>query len=224
MAIAREPKPPLPPAAPGTPVGDLLRYTRLLYDRGLICATGGNTSVRIDDTVWVTRTGAVLGELVAEELVPVALDGTVLGDGVPSKELGMHLALYGSRPQVRAVMHAHPLRCIAYSALHEPGNDGMVPYTAAFYMRAGRVPMVPYCASGSHELHRRVAALTPRFHAILLKNHGVIVGAPDPRTALGLVEEIEQNAHLGLILGEAGARLTPEQCAAIDASLGRSWG
>ena len=100
----------------------------------------------------------------------------------------------------------------------------MVPYTAAFYMRAGRVPMVRYCPSGSRELHDLVAALAPRFHAILLKNHGVIVGATDPRAALGIVEEMEQNAQLGLILGDEGTRLTRDQCAAIDQSMGRSWG
>lgn len=224
MTITNEPSPPSLHAVPGTPMGDLLRYTRLLYDRGLICATGGNTSVRIGDTVWVTRTGAVLGEIQVEDMVPVALDGTVLGEGRPSKELGMHLAIYGSRREVMAVMHVHPLQVIAYSACHQPSEDAMVPYTAAFYMRAGRVPMVPYCPSGSHELHELVAALAPRHHAILLKNHGVIVGAPDSRAALGIVEEMEQNAQLGLILGDEGTHLTPDQCAAIDRSLGRSWG
>jgi len=224
MTTTNEPQTPSPASAEGTPVGDLLHYTRILYDRGLICATGGNTSVRVGDTVWVTKTGAVLGELEVEDLVPVGLDGAVLGEGRPSKELGMHLALYGARPGVRAVMHVHPLRCIAYSALHEPGEDSMPPFTAAFYMRAGRVPMVPYFPSGSHALHEAVAALASRFHAILLKNHGVIVGAIDPASALGIVEEMEQNAHLGLILGEAGSRLTPEQCAGIDQTMGRAWG
>jgi len=219
----RDPKHPPPPADPGTPLGDLLRYSRLLYDQGLICATGGNTSVRLGDTVWVTETGAVLGDLEAENLVPVGLDGTVLGEGRPSKELGMHLALYVARPEVSAVMHAHPLRCIAYSARRQAGEDAMVPYTAAFYLRAGQVPMVPYFPSGSDELHEAVAELAPRFHAILLKSHGVIVGAPAPRTALGIVEEMEQNAHLGLILGSEGSHLTPTQCAAIDKSLGRAW-
>lgn len=214
---------PSAPASEGEVLRDLLRYSRSLYARGLICATGGNTSVLLGDTVWVTRTGAVLGELQIEDLVPVGLDGTLLGEGRPSKELGMHLALYGARPEVRAVMHVHPLQCIAYSALHAPGEDSMVPYTAAFYMRAGRVPMVPYCPSGSQELHDAVASLAARYHTILLKNHGVIVGAPDLPTALGIVEEMEQNAHLGLILGDEGASLDSDQCAAIDQTLGRSW-
>lgn len=201
----------------------LLRYSRLLYDRGLICATGGNTSVLIDDTVWITRTGAVLGELMEDDLVPVRLDGAVLADKRPSKELGMHLALYHARPVVRAVIHVHPLQCIAYSARQQPSDDSMTPYTAAFYMRAGRVPMVGYYPSGSHELHDAVAALAARHHAILLQNHGIIVGAADMCAALGIVEEMEQNAQLGLILGKEANYLTAAQCAAIDANMGRSW-
>lgn len=211
-------------AVPGeASLQELLRYSRLLYDRGLICATGGNTSMRIGDIVWITRTGAVLGELEAEDLVPVALDGTVLADERPSKELGMHLALYNARPGVRAVIHVHPLQCIAYSARQEPSEDSMVPYTAAFYMRAGRVPMVGYYPSGSPALHEAVEALAARYHAILLQNHGIIVGAADMRAALGIVEEMEQNAELGLILGREANYLTAAQCAAIDASMGRSW-
>jgi len=202
---------------------DLIRYSRLLYARGLICATGGNTSVRRGDTVWITRTGAVLGELEEDDLVPVGLDGTAPDDVRPSKELRMHLALYNNRPEVLAVIHAHPLRCIAYSALQEPSSDGMVPYTAAFYMRAGRVPMLPYYPSGSGDLHAAVGAVAPFHHAILLKSHGVIVGAPNVQSAMGIVEEMEQNAHLGLILGSGGSRLTADQCAAIDAGLGRTW-
>jgi len=202
---------------------DLIRYSRLLYARGLICATGGNSSIRLGDTVWITRTGAILGELEENDLVPVGLDGTFSAEARPSKELGMHLALYNSRPEVLAVIHVHPLRCIAYSTLREPSPEGMVPYTAAFYMRAGRVPLLPYFPSGSDELHEAVAAVAPRHHAILLKNHGIVVGAPDVRSAVGIVEEMEQNAHLGLILGTHGGRLTADQCAAIDGSLGRSW-
>lgn len=201
----------------------LLKYSRLLYERGLICATGGNTSVRVDDTVWITRTGAILGELEQADLVPVALDGTVVGEGRPSKELGMHLALYRSRPEVRAVIHVHPLQCIAYSARQQPGPDSMIPYTAAFYMRAGRVPMVGYYPSGSSELHQEVAALAPHHHAILLQNHGIIVGAADTASALGIVEEMEQNAQLGLILDQDANYLTTEQCADIDRKLGRVW-
>ena len=99
----------------------------------------------------------------------------------------------------------------------------MLPYTAAFYMRAGRVPMVGYYPSGSLELHTAITTLAPRYHAILLKNHGIIVGAADVSAGVGIVEEMEQDAQLGLILGAEATSLTTAQCAAIDRSLNRSW-
>jgi ribulose-5-phosphate 4-epimerase/fuculose-1-phosphate aldolase len=223
MAGKTEPRHPSSVPTDDAAIEHLLHYSRLLYTRGLICATGGNTSIRVGDTVWITRTGAVLGELREDDLVPVGLDGIVPRDRHPSKELGMHLAMYRGRPEAKAVVHVHPTQCIAYSARQDPSEDSMVPYTAAFYMRAGRVPMIGYRPSGSRDLHAAVAALAPRYHAILLQNHGIIVGAPDTGAALGIVEEMEQNAQLGLILGRDGSYLTTDQCAAIDRSLGRSW-
>ena len=98
----------------------------------------------------------------------------------------------------------------------------MVPYTAAFYMRAGRVPMVGYYPSGSPELHTAIDAIAPHYHAILLKNHGIIVGAENVRAGMGIVEEMEQNAALGLMLGPEASYLTAEQCAVIDRNLGRT--
>ena len=222
MAPTINPPDPSPVASDQALLGDLLRYSRLLYTRGLICATGGNTSVRVGETIWITRTGAVLGELEREDLVPVGLDGAPLADGSPSKELGMHLALYNNRPEVTAVIHVHPLQCIAYSALQEPSEDSMVPYTAAFYMRAGRVPMVGYYPSGSPELHTAIDVIAPHYHAILLKNHGIIVGAENVLAGMGIVEEMEQNAALGLMLGPEASYLTTEQCAVIDRNLGRT--
>jgi ribulose-5-phosphate 4-epimerase/fuculose-1-phosphate aldolase len=204
-------------------IKELIKYSRSLYDRRLVHASGGNTSVRVGDHIWITQTGAVLGELSEADLSKVTLEGKVLEGGSPSKELGMHLAMYQARPEANTVIHVHPTFAIAISTMiNEETLDAIPAYTAAFYLRAGRVPMIDYYPSGSEELHHAVAKLAPVYHAILLRQHGVIVAAKDMGEAMGIIEEIEQCSQIALLTGGEGYPITPEQKNAIDQILERT--
>lgn len=206
-------------------VNELIDASRTLYERKLVHAAGGNTSVRDGDSILISQTGAELGKLSADAIVRVDLDGKVLEGEGPSKEMGMHLAMYRARENACAVIHAHPTYSIAYSTLiTEETSDSVPPYTAAFYVRAGRVPMIPYHPSGARSLHEAVEVLAPIHHALLLRQHGLLVAGTDMSTAIGVVEEVEQCCAISVVTGLQGARLTEEQCRAIDEALGRSWG
>ena len=205
-------------------IDELITYSRILYERKLLHATGGNTSVRDGDFVLISQTGAELGFLSEEEIVKVDLDGNVIEGEAPSKEMGMHLAMYRARPGAGAVIHAHPTHAIAYSTMvTEPSENSIPPYTAAFYVRAGRVPMVPYHASGAHSLHLAVEALAAEYHALLLRQHGMLVAGSNMAETLGMVEEIEQCCQISIVSGMKGESLTADQCAQIDQALNRSW-
>ena len=205
-------------------IDELIAASRALYYRKLIHAAGGNTSIRDGDFVWITQTGAELGKLTGDLIVKVDLQGNVLEGKGPSKEMAMHLAMYRAREKARAVVHVHPTYSIAFSTLiSRESNDVVPPYTMAFYVRAGRVPMIPYHPSGSHSLHEAVEALAPVHHAILLRQHGLIVAGADMSTAIGVVEEVEQCCQIAVATALKGAPLTETQCQAIDAALRRSW-
>lgn len=205
-------------------IEELITYSRILYERKLIHATGGNTSVRKGDTVWISQTGAKLGSLSEEEIVKVDLYGKILEGSAPSKEMGMHLAMFRARKDANAVVHAHPTFSIAHSTLVTgTSNDSVPPYTAAFYVRAGRVPIVPYHASGAHSLHEAVEALAPTYHALLLRQHGLLIAGKDMSDTLGIVEEVEQCCQVAVSVGPAGECLTEEQRSDIDKAMGRSW-
>lgn len=136
----------------------------------------------------------------------------------------MHLAMYRARPGAGAVIHAHPTFAVAYSTLlKEPSENSIPPYTAAFYVRAGRVPMIPYHSSGAHSLHLAVEALATDYHALLLRQHGMLVAGSNMAETLGMVEEIEQCCQISIASGRKGDCLTKDQCAQIDQALGRSW-
>ncbi len=205
-------------------VEDLISYSRVLYERKLLHATGGNTSVRDGDTVWISQTGAELGGLTREEVVKVDLEGTVLEGRAPSKEMGMHLAMYRARPDARAVIHAHPVYAITHSAMiSEETRNCIPPYTAAFYVRAGRVPLVPYHGSGAHSLHQAVATLAADYHALLLRQHGLLVAGTDMSETLGMVEEIEQCCQISVTSNMKAACLSSAQLGEIDQALNRTW-
>ena len=205
-------------------IEELITFSRLLYDRKLIHATGGNTSVRKGEFVWISQTGAVLGELSEEQVVKVDLQGNVLSGSAPSKEMGMHLAMFRARKEVNAVIHAHPTFSIAHSTTISGENlDAVPPYTAAFYVRAGKVPVVPYHPSGAHSLHEAVEALAATYHALLLRQHGLLVSGKNMSDTLGIIEEIEQCCQVAVATGMRGEGLTEEQRQAIDTAMGRSW-
>jgi ribulose-5-phosphate 4-epimerase/fuculose-1-phosphate aldolase len=205
-------------------IDELIAASRTLYDRKLIHAAGGNTSVRDGDFVWISQTGAELGKLTENQIVKVDLQGTVLEGRAPSKEMNMHLAMYRARKNARAVIHAHPTYSIALSTMISKESNDVVPaYTMAFYVRAGRVPMIPYHPSGADSLHKAVEALAPVHHAILLRQHGLIVCAADMSTAIGVVEEVEQCCQIAVVTALKGSPLTEAQTQAIDAGLNRSW-
>lgn len=214
----------------GDSIQDLVRFSRMLYDRGLVHAEGGNTSIRSGGEaspggeVWITRTGSVLGRLAEEDLTRMTLDGQVIAGDKPSKEWPMHLAIYKARPDARAIIHIHPTYAIAHSTLlAEPTLDAVPAYTSALYRRAGRVPMIDYYPVGSKDLHEAIAALAPHFYAILMKQHGVTVASSSLSKAFGIIEEIEQCCHIALLTGGRGMPLADEERDVIDALQGRTW-
>jgi 3-dehydro-4-phosphotetronate decarboxylase len=203
---------------------ELCEACRLMYQTGLIYSAGGNASVRVGDEVYITPTGGSLSQMRPEELVRVDLDGRVVGGGKPSKELGMHLAMYKARPDARGVVHPHPPAAVAFSAkFPTPKLNAVPPSNAGFYVRAGQVPMLPYFHSGSHALHEAVNRLATDFHVILLGNHGLIAAGPTLLDAINVVEEVEQNCHILLLAGEGARVMTPTQCAEVDRARGRQW-
>lgn len=206
-------------------VRDICEACHLLYSSGLICSSGGNVSLKKEDTVYITRTGSTFSQMSAMDIVKVALEtGATIGDGFPSKELGFHLALHRAHPGVRAVVHVHPTKLIAYTARHaEPGLNRIKATNAGFYVRSGQIPLLPYLPSGSEALHQAVEELASDFTTIALANHGIIVARETLLEAMNAAEEIEQNCDIYLTAGEDATYLTKEQQQDIDAKLSRAW-
>jgi ribulose-5-phosphate 4-epimerase/fuculose-1-phosphate aldolase len=171
---------------------ELAAYCRRLYERDMVTSTGGNVSARVDgDAVLISPTGRSLSDLAPDEFVRVQAGGEPSG-GRPSKELGLHRAVYDAQPGVNAVIHGHSAVAIAVAGQLTPDDvDGFPAYTAGYIMRVGQLPVLPYLPSGSEALAERVgAAFGPHGRAVLLQHHGFVTAGPTLEAALNTAEEL----------------------------------
>ena len=178
----------------------LADFCKMLYDRQLTVSAGGNMSVRINaDEIIITPSGRNKGLLKPEDMVKVSLDGEVRSEGKPSIEHRFHLALYRMNPETNAVVHCHPLNCVALAVRNEPIRCNLTPEGA---MLLGHVPMIGYYMPGSQELVDAVAA-EGHSKAMLMERHGALTQGRSLEEAYNRMEELEFQARLQLIAGDA---------------------
>jgi L-fuculose-phosphate aldolase len=208
------------PADPACAVAEAMRR---VYDRRLTTTSGGNISFRDDDgTMWITPGGVDKGELTGGEIVRLQTDGSTAGAHAPSSEWPFHLGIYHARPDVRAIVHAHPAALTAFAVCRAVPDTAVLPPA---HVICGPIRLLPYERSGSNALAERVAgAFSDGFDCVMMSNHGVIAGGADMTRAYQRFETAE---HVSQAIARAGligaARpLTGEQLQRFAASTGES--
>ena len=201
-----------------TPAEQIAAVMRRVYDRGLTTASGGNISI-LDENgdIWITPKGYDKGGLTAEDIVCVHPDGSYTGKHAPSSEIFFHRASYRARPDFRAVVHAHPVFCIAFSLTRTLPRVDLLPDTLS---RCNNMQLSQYAMMGSPELGENMfAAFSMGADVVFLENHGVCVGGENLLAAYQLFETIEYAARLDLLARKTGeARpVTGEQLALWNA-------
>ena len=196
---------------------EICELGRSLFQRGLTHGSTGNISARCADGWLLTPTGSSLGRLDPGRLSKLDWSGKLLSGDAPSKESFLHLAMYQERERNGAVVHLHATHSVAVSVLEELDPDDLLPPLTAYYvMRIGTLPLVPYYAPGDLALAEAVRGYARRHHALLLANHGPVVGGASLAAAADAIEELEATAKLYLLLqGRRVRPLTPEQVADI---------
>ena len=167
---------------------------RRLWQRGLVAASDGNISCRLDDgTFLITPSGVAKGFLSEDDILVVDAEGRVLsGQAKPSIETGMHLAVYRVRPEVEALVHAHPPLTTAFTLTERDMNEDAPDEVK---LQLGRIVRAKYGEAGSAELAQNVAeAAATGADAVLLSRHGALTTGADPLRALFRMESLEQAA------------------------------
>jgi L-fuculose-phosphate aldolase len=197
---------------------EVLAAARDMLALGLSSGTAGNVSGRNGDLVTITAAGP------ADAVVVLDLAGEVVsGDRAPSSERALHLAVYRAYPEIRGVVHAHPVHATMFACARRPIPAAVDEF--AIYV-GGDVPCAEYAPSGSEALARNASALLREVGAVLLASHGLVAVGRSPADALhvaGVVERGAQSIWGAALLGGA-APVPPEANAALAAAyrLGRS--
>lgn len=166
-----------------------------LYDRGLIAGQDGNVSVRLKSGhILVTPTGLSKVDVTPDSLVELTAEGEQVTEGPgPSSEVGMHLRIYRDRPDVRAIVHAHPPVATAFGVA---GRDFMDPVLPEVIFHLGRVPLVPFALPGTPALGDAMAPFLADHDAFLLASHGATTVGPSLRLAHQRMENLEHAARI----------------------------
>ena len=193
---------------------DLVRFSRWLYRKGFTPGTSGNLSVRLDDgSILATPTGCSKNLLRIDDMVTVDLDGQqISGTRKVTSEIGMHLAVYRARRDIKAVVHAHPPIATGFACAGRALDE---PLCAEAIMTLGPVPLAPYATTGTDALPESLAHLIPGHSAILMANHGAVTYGDGLLDAFLKMETVEHFAHICLVAHQLGSA-RPLQQLAID--------
>lgn len=183
-----------------------------MYRRDFISGAAGNISARLPDGhLLITPSGLNKGKLTTNDLLVIDLNGNcVNGDATcrPSSEVPMHLEVYRQRPDVGAVIHAHPITCVALSLVGISLQDAYIPEALVML---GPVPTTPYATPSSTENRDAIAGLIADHDAIILAHHGSLTVGRTLEEAYARLEILEHTAKTVALAFQMGTprKLTP---------------
>ncbi len=188
-----------------------------MYQRGYVAATDGNVSVKMDDDrLLITPTGTCLGELRPEGLVAIEQGGSVCDPNQrPSSELPMHLEAYGQRPDVGAVIHAHPPLATAFTVAGISLAQCVIPEVV---LTMGTIPTTKYATPSTEQGREQVRELIRCHDALILDRHGTLTVGPDLISAYRKLEKVEHAAQVTLAARQLGnvRTLPPEEIKRLE--------
>ncbi len=161
-----------------------------IYKRGMTTTSGGNISV-IDENgdIWVTPSAVDKGSLRPSDIICVKADGSITGRHKPSSEYPFHKAIYKMRPDIRAIIHAHPPALVSFSIVHQIPDTNII--SQAKYI-CGPIGYASYELPGSELLGERIGQeFSKGFKAIIMENHGTVLGGYDLLDAFQRFETLE---------------------------------
>lgn len=186
---------------------ELIRVCGQLEAGGLLAATDGNVSCRVGkNLLLITPSGRRKGELRPLDLVLVDAEtgDTIAGKGKASSEIRMHLLIYRMRPDVKAVVHAHPPLLTAFTLAGIPFRSDVLPEV---WLTIGQVPTAPYATPTTEELAESIQPYVADHKALLLERHGSVTMGNSLKEAYMRLEKLEHAAHTLLFSHLLGGRL-----------------
>lgn len=176
---------------------EMCEIGRRVYDRGMVASNDGNFSVKLSDNEFLcTPTGVSKGFMTPEYICKVDAEGNVLeaNEGFrPSSEVKMHMRVYKERPDVNAVVHAHPMYATTFAIAGIPLMEPIMPEAV---IALGGVPLAKYGTPSTVEVPDSIMPYLQKYDAVLLENHGALTYSDTLLNAYHKMESLEFYARL----------------------------
>lgn len=168
----------------------IMQTMERIYRYRMTTTSGGNLSILDDDgSIWITPARVDKGSLKRDDIVRVRPDGSVEGPHRPSSEFPFHRAVYAARPDLRGIVHAHPVALVAFSISRRRPDTRLLPQA---HRVCGPVGFAPYALPGSEALGRSIAeTFADGFDCVVLENHGVVTAGTTLLHAFERFETLE---------------------------------
>lgn len=195
------------------PADQIVMIMNRLYYNGMTTTSGGNLSVRDSEgNIWISPSGIDKGTLTRKDIMEIKPDGTIIGIHKPSVEYPIHCSIYKSRPDIQAVLHAHPPALVAFSLIRKNPITSILPSAISV---VGPISMAKYGCPGSKELADNInAEFSKGLNTVMMENHGVIIGRDSLFECFKAFETLDYCARVAVHAGELGYQptaLTEEQ-------------
>lgn len=194
---------------------EIIEYGKLAGIKNFTPGYSGNISARYGDKILITASGTSNGYLSDEDLVVMDFNGNLVdGNKKPSSEKMLHVQFYKQRGDVNYIIHVHPPFLSAFACCHIPLNEHLMAENTFYF---GQIPLAEYGLPGSMDLVKKTSIYFDEYDAVLMANHGFIVGDKTLKDAflkLELAESYAQVVCNTKILGGA-VPFTEEQVAEI---------
>lgn len=176
------------------PRDQITTIIKRIYRAGMTTTSGGNISILDDEgNIWVTPSAIDKGSLQRKDIVCVMKDGTVKGHHKPSSEFPFHKAIYEARPDLKAVIHAHPPALVSFSIVRQIPDTNIIPQAKNI---CGPIGYAAYALPGGEQLGENIAVQFRKgYNAVIMENHGVAVGGSDLKDAYIRFETLEFTAR-----------------------------
>lgn len=176
---------------------EMCEIGRRVYNRGMVAANDGNFSVKLGgNEFFCTPTGVSKGFMTPEYICRVDDKGNVLeaNEGFkPSSEIKMHMRIYKERPDVQAVVHAHPMYATTFAIAGIPLMEPIMPEAV---IALGGVPLAKYGTPSTQEVPDSLMPYLQQYDAVLLENHGALTYSDTLLNAYHKMESLEFYARL----------------------------
>ncbi len=175
---------------------EIIKYGNIIDLKGFSPGTSGNLSVKFEDKIIITASGVSNGNLKYEDFVLIDIEGKILeGEKKASSEKMLHVEFYKKRPDIKAIIHVHPPFLSSFAAARKSLEEPVMAENVYYF---GKIPLADYALPSSMKLVNNTAKYFDKYSAVLMANHGFVVGDVDLKNAYLKLELAESYAQVVL--------------------------